>query len=424
TYFGKTDFAEIYSALEPTEENPKIPAEAEARFKASPEYQRYVVLPLNQGPAGPGRNMAAQPAHEVVQPKRGDPFRQFNILCSRYLQLLFNDRGNLLILLLQAPIIAVILFFLTAGSTFTATSVVNCPHGIYESAGINRSVFSGTDSIDDCQNVLNALQNPSQQNPITQVKLQALLQQHNGDIEATLQPFIQPDAGGDAQKILFIMAFAAVMFGCINGAREIVKEEPIYRRERAVNLGIAPYLFSKICILGALCFVQSLVLVIIVDQKAAFVAHGVLLPSAFVEIYISMFLTSIAGLMLGLTVSALAPNNDRATSFIPIILIPQVIFSGIIFSLNNPFMQFLGSFFAARWAMAAMGSTVGIHGLFVQPDGSTAGEDFSYQGTLFSTHSAASAAGHLLLCWFALILMSVLLGFATTYFLKRKDARK
>src|SRR5437870_9997682 len=31
-YFDKTDFAEIYSALEPTEQNLNIPAEAEARF--------------------------------------------------------------------------------------------------------------------------------------------------------------------------------------------------------------------------------------------------------------------------------------------------------------------------------------------------------------------------------------------------------
>ena len=75
-----------------------------------------------------------------------------------------------------------------------------------------------------------------------------------------------------------------------------------------------------------------------------------------------MALTSLAGLMLGLAISALAPNNDRATSFIPIILIPQVIFSGIIFPLNSPALQFLGSFFAARWSMAAMGSTVGLHG--------------------------------------------------------------
>ena len=51
-YFGKTDFAEIYSALEPTEANPDIPEEAEKRFNASPDFQKYVVGALNQGPAG------------------------------------------------------------------------------------------------------------------------------------------------------------------------------------------------------------------------------------------------------------------------------------------------------------------------------------------------------------------------------------
>ena len=421
TYFGKTDFAEIYSALEPTEENPNIPAEAEARFKASAEYQNFVVAPLNQGPAGPsGRTALMEQAHEVVQPKRGNPLKQFSILCRRYLKLLLNDRGNFAILALQAPIIAFILFLLTAGGTFASSSVVTCPFATYHAAGSPRS--AGTSGRDDCQNVLNFLQNP-QTNSRAHVVQQQLLQQNNNDPMTALQQFIQPEAGGDAQKILFIMAFAAVMFGCINGAREIVKEEPIYRRERAVNLGIAPYLFSKIIVLGILCMIQSYILVLIVNLKAPFPDKGVLLPG-FIEIYITMFLTSIAGLMMGLAVSALAPNNDRATSFIPIILIPQVIFSGIIFTLSGPLMQTLGAFFAARWAMAAMGSTVGLHSLFTLPDGTTTGEDFSYQGTLFSTHSPAAAAGHVLLCWVFLIGMSILLGWATAYFLKRKDVRR
>src|SRR6266516_14264 len=49
-YFDKTDFAEIYSTLEPTKENSNIPEEAEKRFNASPEFQNFVVGPLNHGP--------------------------------------------------------------------------------------------------------------------------------------------------------------------------------------------------------------------------------------------------------------------------------------------------------------------------------------------------------------------------------------
>lgn len=111
---------------------------------------------------------------------------------------------------------------------------------------------------------------------------------------------------------------------------------------------------------------------------------------------------------------------------IPLLLVPQVIFSGIIFSLNTPIMQFLGSFWAARWAMAAMGSSIGLHSQFYIPGKppTTIGEDFSYQGTLFSTFNTGTATAHLLLCWGALAVMSLLLGLLTAYFLKRKDVRR
>lgn len=421
TYFGRTDFAEIYSALEPTEENPNIPAQAEARFKTSPEYQKYVVLPLNQGPAGPGRaaTLAGQTS-EVILPKRGNPWRQFRLLSERYINLLWNDKGNLAILLLQAPIIALILYLMTANAAFAATSVVTCTPGTYRAVGIPTTTANSS----DCQNVLNFLHS---NNP----RALAMLQHAGGDPNTALQPFIKPGSGADAQTTLFIMAFAAVMFGCINGAREIVKEEPIYRRERTVNLGIVPYLFSKTVVLGILCALQSLILVVVVNAKTPFPDKGLILPSAGVEIYVTMFLTSIAGLMLGLALSALAPNNDRATSFIPILLIPQVIFSGVIFTLASPVMQIVGGFFAERWAMAAMGSTIGLHSQFLiskglpgLSDSDASGESFSFQGSLYSAVDKAHAVGHLLLSWGLLTFMSLALGIATAYFLKRKDVRR
>ncbi len=397
-YFGRTDFAEIYSILEPTEENKDIPAEAEAKFKQSPDFQRYVVSPLNQRPA-------VQPATAGVtgsagRVKRGNPWKQFSILSRRYIELLKNDVGNLLILLLQAPIIGLILLFLAGHGTFDPTSIANCP--------IRANPLANTGPIVsiNCQHVVDLLQGPQGD---------AVAAQQGVPKDQLLQKAIQQGSGGDAQKILFIMAFAAVMFGCINGAREIVKEAPIYRRERAVNLGILPYMFSKIAVLGVLCLFQSAILVLMVNLKAP-LQQGIFLPP-LLEIYITMALTALAGLMVGLALSAIAPNNDRAMSFVPIILIPQVIFSGIIFALDNPLLQFLGAFFPARWAMAGMGSSVGLHG------DKLGGDDFSYQGTLFSTFTKAQATGHLLLIWFALFLTIIVLGVATAYFLKRKDIR-
>jgi hypothetical protein len=134
--------------------------------------------------------------------------------------------------------------------------------------------------------------------------------------------------------------------------------------------------------------------------------------------YITLALTSLAGLMLGLTISAVVPNNDRAMSFVPIALIPQVIFAGVVFSLDKPpILQFLAIFFPARWAMAGMGSTVGLHGDKLGADG------FSYWGTLFSTYSQTQAVFHLLLVWAILGAMIVGFGLLIAWFLKKKDVR-
>lgn len=404
-YFGKTDFAEIYSTLEPTESNPNIPEEAESRFKASPDYQKYVVGPLNQGPAGHAN--ALQETAAVTPPKRGNPWQQFSLLSRRYIELLKNDVGNLLILLLQAPVIAALLFLMLAPAghgTFDPSSVAQC---ILNPPGTSIQIPQTVPNKFNCQNIVNFLQDTSEG--------QAIAASRGGVSQAT-QGFIAPGSGSDAQKYLFIMTFAAVMFGCINGAREIVKEAPIYRRERTVNLGIAPYMFSKIVVLGALCLLQSAILVFAVNAVAP-IQQGIILPAPL-EVYITLALTALAGLMLGLTFSAIATNNDRAVSFIPIILIPQVIFSGLLFNLNGPVLQGIGALFAARWAMAAAGSSVGIHGDKLGAD------DFSFQGTLFSTFTQAQATFHLLLCWFALVAMIVLLGIATSFFLRRKDIRR
>jgi ABC-type multidrug transport system ATPase subunit/pSer/pThr/pTyr-binding forkhead associated (FHA) protein len=404
-YFGKTDFAEIYSALEPTEANPNIPEEAENRFKSSPEFQKYVVGPLNQGPAG--HTNTSQETAAVKQPKRGNPWKQFSLLSGRYLELLKNDTGNLLILLLQAPIIAgILILMLSSGGhgTFDPSSVAKC---LLNPPGTNIHIPQTVSNPFSCQNVVNFLSATPEG--------QAIVASHGGNVLQATQDFIAPESGFDAQKYLFIIAFAAMLFGCNNGAREIVKEAPIYRRERTVNLGIAPYMFSKIVILGVLCLLQSAILVIAVNWVAP-IQQGILLPAPL-EVYITIALTSLAGLMIGLTISAIVSNNDKAVSLIPIVLIPQLIFSGLLFNLNGPILQAIGALWAVRWGMAATGSSVGLHGDRLGAD------DFSYKGTLFSTFSQTEATIHLFICWFALVVMILLFVVAIAYFLKRKDVR-
>ncbi len=398
-HFGKTDFAEIYSSLEPTEENPQLPEQAEARFLQSTDYERYVSEPLTQGLSRQA-NLTTH-MRQVKPPKRGNPWKQFILLSMRYLELILNDRVNLAILLLQAPIIGIILYFLMLHGTFAPNNIATCY--AHQSLATNAGPLVPI----ACQSEVNQLKAA-----------------HISHRDQVLTDSVKAGHGGEkAEKILFIMAFAAIMFGCLNGAREIVKEAAIYQRERTVNLGIVPYLFSKIFVLGVFSLIQSFLLVFLVNLKEPLSQVHSILFSPWLEIYISLALTSLAGLMTGLLISAIVPNNDQAMSLMPLPLIPQVILAGVLFSLDNPpFLQVLGALFTARWSMAAMGSTVGLHGDALDADG------FSFVGMLF-THidpqaGYTAASNHLLLCWAVLVLMIVVQGVAIAWFLKRKDVRR
>ena len=430
-FFNKTDFAEIYTSLEPTDDNPHIPAQAEARFKASEDYKKYVLEPLHAAEinTGNGRQPATAPVKQIKPRRRGNPLKQFLLLSTRYLELLKNDKATLAILLLQAPVLGLLIMFMVrfelgfGTNVFTPNNVVQCaPQIVTASAihlpdnptgvlGINTQ---GKNGPVDCNQIVTFLKNdPAGQQFVTT--------QRNGNVNKALQDFILPSSGAGAQTVLFVLSFATVLFGTINGYREIVKEAPIYRRERTVNLGILPYIFSKLIVLGILSIVQSAILLLVTDLFEP-LHQGVFLPINL-EVFITFVLSSLAGLLIGLAISAVATNNDSATSFIPIILLPQVVFAGVIIPLKDWPLQALSMIFPSRWAMIALSTSLGVHSETTSKD-TLWGTDPSYHGTLFSIYSQSDATQRILLSWACLgaiiLLLLVVIGLA----LKAKDARK
>src|SRR4029078_6774807 len=120
--------------------------------------------------------------------------------------------------------------------------------------------------------------------------------------------------------ILFLLALVAVWFGCSNAVRELVKERPIYLRERMVNLRILPYLASKIAVLGALALAQCVLFLVILDRWFG-------IPGRVPLLLAGMWLASLVGILVRLHVSGLSATADRAMTLLPILLIPQVLFT-------------------------------------------------------------------------------------------------
>src|SRR5206468_656244 len=128
--------------------------------------------------------------------------------------------------------------------------------------------------------------------------------------------------------VLFVLVAAAIFFGTSNASKELVKERAIFRRERLVNLHLLPYLLSKLCVLSAIGVAQSVLLV-------GLCALGGRLPEGAPPHMLGalaavLSLTYVAGTGLGLLLSAVAPNPDFATSMVPLILLPQLMFSGVL----------------------------------------------------------------------------------------------
>jgi len=152
-----------------------------------------------------------------------------------------------------------------------------------------------------------------------------------------------------ASTTIFLMALAALWFGCSNSAREIVGEWAIYHRERMVNLKIPSYVGSKFAVLGGLCLVQCAVLQVIVQVGAG-------LRGPWLGMFLVLVLTSSIGLAIGLTVSALAKTSEVAIAMLPLILLPMVILAGVLQPLHK--MNALGTTLAqvmpSRWAFESL----------------------------------------------------------------------
>lgn len=124
----------------------------------------------------------------------------------------------------------------------------------------------------------------------------------------------------------FVMTIAALWMGCMNSCTAIVQERAVFDRERMFDLDIRAYLLSKMAVLSALAAVQTVLLMVAAGQ----LMH---MPSSWLSralYFAALSATGMAASALGLAVSAFAKTSQGAVIAVPILLIPQVIFSKLL----------------------------------------------------------------------------------------------
>lgn len=129
-------------------------------------------------------------------------------------------------------------------------------------------------------------------------------------------------------QLSFITTITAVFLGLFSAIREVVKELPIYRHERFLNLEVGPYLWSKalpLAVLGALQVAGLLVAVhLLADVRANFLAH-----------FVTLSVLAFAATLLGLAISCAVDSSDKAVMLMIVVIIPQFLFSNAFIKLSG-----------------------------------------------------------------------------------------
>jgi ABC-type multidrug transport system ATPase subunit len=154
---------------------------------------------------------------------------------------------------------------------------------------------------------------------------------------------------------LMMAIVVALFMGLTVSAEEIIRDRKILKRESFLNLSWNSYLMSKLAILFTLSAIQAFCFVLIGNLVLGI--DGMILPFWLVLFSVSCFAN-----VLGLNISSAFNSAVTVYILIPLLLIPQMILSGLLFpfdKLNNTIsnrgkVPVVADVMASRWAYEAM----------------------------------------------------------------------
>jgi ABC-type multidrug transport system permease subunit len=132
-----------------------------------------------------------------------------------------------------------------------------------------------------------------------------------------------PDTGYFPVSFYFCLSISAVWMGGMNSVREIAREWKVIEREFRIGLSPIVYIASKIIVFSVFGMVQAGIF----GASIRFLFKDFSLTPA---IALLLATACVSGTILGLCISVASKNVNVAISWLPIIFIPQIFFSGIL----------------------------------------------------------------------------------------------
>jgi len=201
-----------------------------------------------------------------------------------------------------------------------------------------------------------------------------------------------------------------------NSVNEIVGERDMVKREYMTGLSLNAYVASKALYFSVICFIQSVFIILVFKQIIGVHETG-LLFDPLLELFITCFLTVYASTATGLLISSLFTKADKATLVLILAMIPQILFSGILFDLDQ-ITEKISYFIISKWSMAAYGASADLNQLPLRLQ--QEGLMISHKAEVIYNHSADNLLEAWALLMFFIVTLTALTRIAVMKF-KRKN---
>ena len=298
-FFGATPGKprEMFDHLE------QLPADQwREKFHQTETYRRFVVERAG--------NAQAQSGGAPPKPRARSSFRQFPVLLGRSFKLTFRNRSALMMLIIQAPLLAVLIGLTTGGATAFEVPMFGC------------STREG--AVDQCAGIDDRVACDPERRMAISTRLPDLETPHEGERVK------------DPRTALLAMLMALFLPMIIASSNVLVAERTVYERERLAGLNILPYVIARMIVLfflgGVVVILHVPIAYFMCDLDAASGVDMVINLGKYM--YVGFLTTSTAAAM-GMALSAAVTNPVTALWGINFLVIPQLLFAGSISRLQG-----------------------------------------------------------------------------------------
>jgi hypothetical protein len=156
-------------------------------------------------------------------------------------------------------------------------------------------------------------------------------------------------------SFIFMAVVVSLFLGLIISAEEILHDRRIMKRESFLNLSRFSYLNSKVIVMLVISAIQTLLFVLIANTILE-------IKGLTLEYWLVLYTASTCANMIGLNLSAALNTVVAVYVSIPFILVPQLLFSGVIVNFtklhpaitSQKHVPFVGDLMTSRWAYEAL----------------------------------------------------------------------